>query len=208
MSFGKPHIADTSTELRQQEADRAAKIKESSDVINKTFDDKYGPQYYSGLGDAYRAYYKPQIAHQFTEANRATALRTADNANSSAANRVKANLAGENVHALQDVEGGALDAQTKAKQDVESKRGSLINFAEAGGSLENTAAQSRAAATSDIGRPTYSPLGDVFGRYTNTLAGAANYGNQGGNVNPFYQKQIDFLRGGRSSSGSSKVIGG
>lgn len=207
MCFGGPSVPDTSEELAQQEATRAAKVRQSSDVINRQFDTKFGPSYYGGLGDAYRNYYQPQIATQFKDAERATHLRTADNPFSSSTNREVSNLARDHAQSLQDVESGALDAQNQAKQDVENKRGSLLNLAEAGSSVENAAAQSRAAASTDIGRPTYSPLGDVFGRYAGTLSNAAQASNAGYQVNPVYQKQIDFLRGGKKS-GSSTVIGG
>lgn len=206
MSFGKPNIPDTSAELRAQEEARAARVRETSGEVNRIFDKKFGPDYYGGLGDAFRAYYQPQVAEQFGDASRATTFKFADNADSSAAHRTQANLYRDRIRADQDVQSGALDAQSRAKQDVESKRGGLINLAEAGAGLENTAAQAQAAASSDIGRPTFSPLGDLFSKYTNTIATAARASDSGANVNPFYQKQVDFLRGG--SKGSQRVVGG
>lgn len=206
MCFGGANVPDTSTELKATEAERAARVQATSDKVNTTFDKKFGPQYYKGLGDSFRDYYRPQIQTQFNDARRATTLRQADNANSSAANRETAGLYKTHANALQDVESGAFDTVNQAKQDVEGKRGQLISLAEAGSSLENTAAQARAAAGADIGRQPYSPLGDVFSQYANTISTAANRGDNGLPVNPFYQKQVDFLRG-RKAGGSSSVIG-
>jgi hypothetical protein len=206
VSFSKPNIPDTSAELRQQEAERAARVRAGSAEVNTIFDQKFGPQYYKGIGDAFRDYYKPQVADKFGEAERKTTFRYADNAGSSAANRTFADLYRDKLRADSDVESGAYDAQNNAKQDVEAKRGNLINFVEAGSSLENSAAQARAAASTDIGRPTFSPIGDIFAKYANTVSAAARASDSGQQVNPFFQRQVDFLRG--NPGGSQRIVGG
>lgn len=205
MCFSKPNVPNNTDDLVAQEAAREQKVAGTSAQVNQIFDQKFGPGYYAGIGDAYRSYMRPQVASQFRDAERATRLSTADIASSSAADREQAGLAKAQGQAQQDVESGAIGAQNQAKQDVENKRGSLINIAEAGGSLENTAAQARAAAATDIGRPTYSPVGTLFGQYMNTLSNAAIASNNGYNVNPFFQRQVDFLRGG--PRGSSTTVG-
>ena len=206
MCFGGPDIPNTSEELAQKEAERTKRVQDTSNVVNAQFDTKYGPDYYNGIGEAYRGYYRPKVEEQAREAGRQTTFRFADNANSSAANRVAAELFRDKTRAVQDVEAGAADARSAAKQQVEDKRGSLLNLAEAGGSLENTAAQARAAAGSNLGQPTFSPVGDLFSKYTNTLSYAANRDNAGYSVNPVFQKQIDYLRGGRRN-GSERTVG-
>lgn len=207
MSFGGPDIPDTAAEQRRSEEERAARVRATSEQVNKTFDERFGPSYYEGLGTAFRDYYKPQINDQFTKARRAVQLRYADNSDSSAANRTAAELAAERIRKDQDVESGAQDAMNQAKQDVENKRGNLISLAEAGQSLENTSAQARAAAATDIGRPTFSPIGDLFGKYANTLAMSARAGDAGYQQPSFLQKQTDFLRSG-GSRGSQRIVGG
>lgn len=205
MCFSKPDIPDIAGDARASEEARAARVQATSAEVNKTFDERFGPNYYQGLGDAYKGYYKPQINDQFTKAQRAVQLRYADNADSSAANRTAADLHAERIRKDQDVETGAIDATNQAKQDVENKRGNLISLAEAGQSLENTAAQARAAASADIGRPTFSPMGDLFGKYTNTLAMSARAGDAGYQQPSFLKAQTDFLRGG--SRGSQRIVG-
>lgn len=201
-----PSAADQAAELRATEEQRAAKVREGTTQVNNTFDEKYGPQYFGGIGDAFRDYYKPQVNDQFHNAERSTVFKYANNAGSSAANRTTANLYRDKLRADSDVESGAYDAMNHAKQDVEGKRSNIVNLVEAGSSLENTAAQARAAASSSLGQPTFSPVGDLFSKYTNTLAAATRAADNGGQVNPFYQKQVDFLRGG--SGGSQRIIGG
>lgn len=206
MSFSKPNVPDTTAELRASEAERAARVRQGSAQVNQIFDEKFGPGYYQGIGDAFREYYKPQVAEQYGDAERKTTLRYANNAGSSAANRTFANLYRDKLRADSDVESGAYDATNKAKQDVEGKRQNLIGLVEAGSSLENTGALARAQASSDIGRPTFSPVGDLFGKYTNALATAARASDSGAGVNPMWQKQVDFLRG--NPGGSQRIVGG
>lgn len=206
MCFGGPDIPDTAAEQRASEEQRAARVRDTSAEVNKTFDERFGPNYYEGLGTAFKDYYKPQINDQFTKAQRAVQLRYADNADSSAANRTFGDLYAERIRKDQDVESGALDAKNQAKQDVENKRGNLISLAEAGQSLENTAAQARAAATSNIGQQPFSPIGDIFSKYTNTLATSARAGDAGYAQPGFLRAQTDFLRGG--SRGSQRIVGG
>ena len=209
MSFGKPNVpsaAEQAAETRAAEEERARKVRESSAAVNQTFDQKFGPQYYQGIGTSFRNYYAPQVAEKFDEASRATKFRTANIAGSSAANRTFGDLYRDKIRADSDVESGASDAVNKARQDVESKRSSLIGMAEAGGSLENTAALARQTAMSDIGRPTFSPIGDLFGKYTSALNTAAQASNNGTSLSQPWQAQVDFLR--PSTSGSQRIVGG
>lgn len=206
MCFSRPKTPDPSIEMRREEDERQQRIRDTSAEVNRTFDERFGPNYYQGLGDAFRAYYRPQIDEKFADAKRATVFRYADNADSSAANKRGAELQRDYGRAFTDLESGAFDTVNKAKQDVEAKRANLLALAEGGAGMENTAAIARGAASADIGRSGYSPLGDLFSKYTSNLASAAQRSDAGMPVNPFYGRQVDFLRG--NSSGSQKVIGG
>lgn len=201
-----PSASDQAEEQRRLEAERAARVRENSATVNRIFDEKYGPSYYKGIGEAFRAYYKPQVETQYRDATRATKLRTADNAGSSAANRQMGDLYRERLRADSDVESGAFDSMNQAKQDVEGKRANVINMVEAGGSLEGAAGQARAAAQSNLGARPFQPIGDLFAKYARSLDTAARVSDNGGQVPGFYQKQIDFLRGG--SGGSQRIVGG
>ena len=210
MSFGKPNVpsaAEQAAEAAAAEAERARKVRETSGEVNRVFDEKYGPSYYKGIGTAFKDYYAPQVAEQFNDASRATKFKTANIAGSSAANRRFGDLYRDKLRADTDVDMGASDAMGRAKQDVESKRSNLIGMAEAGAGMENTAALARNTAASNIGQPTFSPIGDLFSKYNNSLATAARVSDSGGNPGPFYQKQIDFMRGG-PSTGSQRIVGG
>ena len=210
MSFGKPNVPSASqqaAEAAAAEAERARKVRETSGAVNQVFDEKFGPSYYKGIGSAFKEYYAPQVADQFNDASRATKFRTANIAGSSAANRKFGDLYRDKLRADTDVDFGASDAMNRARQDVEAKRSNLIGMAEAGAGMENTAALARNTAASDIGRPTFSPIGDLFSKYNNALGVAARASDGGAQINPMWQKQIDFMRGG-SKGGSQRIVGG
>lgn len=207
MSFSRPNPGpDPVEEARRAEQERAARVRATSSQVNQIFDERYGPAYYEGLGDAFSAHYRPQINDQFTQAQRAVRLRFADNADSSASNRTAAQLAADRMRAEADLGSATVDAQNRARQEVEGRRSQIIGLAEAGASQENTAAMARAATNSNLGAPTYSPMGELFGRYIGGLTRTAQAENQGYATNPFMQRQVDFLRGGRSS-GTQRIVG-
>ena len=205
MCFSKPSQPDYSAEDRAREEQRQATVRAGSDAVNQAFS-RFGPKYYGGIADAFRGYYRPQLEEQAKDARRAVALSTADNPNSSSSNRMAANLERDRTRRIGELDNAAVDAVNQAKQDVEGRRGNLLNVVEAGGSVENAASQAISQASADIGRPNFSPLGDLFGRYTGLLSTAARGANAGVQQQPFWQRQIDFLRGG--GSGSSTVVGG
>lgn len=208
MCFPKANVpspAEQAAELRRTEDERSARVRDTSGEVNRVFDEKYGPSYYEGIGSAFKNYYSPKVGEQFDDASRATKFRFAGNAGSSAANRTVADLYRDRLRADADVDAGAQSAVSGARQDVENKRSSLIGLAEAGGSFENTSALARNAATSNLGQPAFSPIGDLFSKYTNTLTTASRAADSGHEINPVYQKQIDFLRGG--SKGSQRIVG-
>lgn len=205
MCFSKPKVPDYSAEDRAREDERLATVRAGTDAVNSAFS-RFTPRYFSGIGDAFRNYYTPQLNDQAKEAQRAVTLGFADNPNSSAANRTAARLERDRVQRVGELENSAQDAVQNARKEVEDRRGSLLNVVEAGGSVENAASQAISQASQDIGRPNFSPIGDLFGRYTNLLGTAARGSNAGVPQAPFWQRQIDFLRGG--GSGSSTVVGG
>jgi hypothetical protein len=205
MCFPKPNVQSpeqAAAETERLEAERAERVRATSSEVNRTFDERFGPSYYKGIGDSFRNYYKPQIEDQFRDAGRSTKLRFADIAGSSAANRTTADLYRDKLRADSNVETGASDAQQAARSDVEGKRAQLIGMAEAGGSMENTAALARGAV---VQPPTFSPIGDLFSKYANALQTTARAGDSGYATNPFMQKQVDFLRG--RSGGSQRIVG-
>lgn len=205
MCFGKPSTPDYGAQAAEDEAKRQASIRAGTDVVNKNFE-KFTPGYFGGVGQAYKDFYRPQVDQQAKDARRSLTLGMANNPNSSAANRKTGELQTDYDKAIANVGSGSIDAQNSAKSQVEGQRGTLLNLVNAGTGLENAASQSANFASTYAPPVSYSPLGDLFSKYTGNLA-TANYATNAGYNNPnFYQRTIDALRG--SPSGSSRVIGG
>jgi len=203
MCFGKPSIPDYGAQAAQDEAARQASIREGTDVVNQNFQ-QFTPGYFGGVGQAYRNFYRPQVDQQAKDARRALTLNMANNPNSSASNRQQGNLQRDYNQQIANVGSGSIDATNQAKQQVEQQRGSLLNLVNAGSGLENVASQSANFAQTYAPPVSYSPLGDLFQKYTGNLA-TANYAQNAGYNNPnFYQRTLDVLRG--PAGGSSKVI--
>lgn len=205
MCFSKPSIPDTAAQAREDEDAREAAISAGTDTVNQNFA-KFTPSYYGGIADAFRKNYQPQVDQQARDARRATTFRFANNPNSSAANRVAGQLEGDYATQSANVGSGALDAENTAKTSVEGERGQLLNLVNAGSGLSNVAEQSSNFASGFNPPASYSPLSDAFAKYTGALSGAATAQQAGYAPNPFFQKQVDFLRG--SPAGSSRTIGG
>ena len=174
-------------------------------MVNQTFS-KFDDPYFKGIGDATREHYRPQVSEQFGGARRNLTFKFANNPNSSAANRTFADLFRDKIRADQGVEMDALGREQGAREEVERNRAQQLNLLESGASLENVASQSAAAADREIGRSNFSPLGDLFSKYTANLANNEVLRNQGYPGASPYNKTADFLRGG--SKGSSRVVGG
>lgn len=205
MCWPKPNVPDYGAQAQQEEDKRQSAIREGTATVNQNFE-KFTPGYFGGIGDAYRRFYRPQVDDQAKDARRATTLQFANNPNSSAANRVAGNLQGDYNKAVANVGSGGIDATNQARSQVEGQRGNLLNLVNAGSGLENVAAQSANYASTFSPPVQYSPLGDLFSKYTDNFR-MANQAQQGGYTNPnFYTRTLDALRG--SPMGSSTVVRG
>ncbi len=204
MCFSKPSTPDYGAQARDDEAKRQQSIREGTNEVNSTFS-KFTPGYFKGVGDAFSKYYRPQVDQQGQEARRKIAFHFADNPNSSAANREQGNFERDYAKSVAGVGSGAVDATNQARSAVEGQRGGLLNLVNAGSGLENVAGQASTFAQSYQPPATYSPLGDLFSKYTSNVADYAGLQNRGYAPVPFYQKQVDFLRG--SPAGSSRTVG-
>ncbi len=204
MCFSKPKQPDYAEEDRKAEEERLGQVRAGTDAVNQAFS-RFTPSYYGGIGEAFRNYYAPQFADQAKQAQRAVSLSFANNPNSSAANRVASNLERDRVTRQGELENAAQDAMNSARREVEDRRGNLLNVVEAGSTVENAASQAINQANQQIGRPQFSPIGDLFSKYTSMLGTTAARRDAGLPTQPFFQRQVDFLRGG--GSGSSTVVG-
>lgn len=174
MCFGGAPQDNSAEIARQQEAERQARVQAGTARINDAFS-KFDDSYYSGLGKSYLNYYTPELERQYGDAQKKLTYGFADagNLESGAANQKMADLGREYGVQRAQLSDRALGAQQQGQADVERNRSDLISQLEAGSGVESTATSALARAQSLSAPPQYSPLGDVFATFTNTLANNA-----------------------------------
>lgn len=155
---------DGSAAARRKEEERQAKILESTNQINnqfKTFDDSY----YKNISDAFMAYQNPLFDKQVQEARSALPLQFA-NTGSSAYQRRLGELESEIANKRTDLQSQSLDFANKQKSEVENNRTDLINLANSGTDAQAVALQAANRASQLSQAPAFSPVADLFQKFT------------------------------------------
>lgn len=161
-------------ELRKQEAEKQAKIAAATAKVNEVFA-PYNDSYYSkGLED-YRSYYAPQAEKQYNDARRQMAYSLNDRglSQSSEAGKELADLNDEYAQQKLSIENGANDFIRGWRSNVEQTRGNLLSQAQLGPEASQIAAQAATAAKASTQQPSFSPIGDLFGKLTSNYANYA-----------------------------------
>lgn len=174
--------ADKAAERQRiEEEKRKERVKAEIAKINAQFSG-FDDQYYDGVSKAYVDYYMPEFEEQFDTARRATIYATPGGAYGSAYNRAFETLARdrsrEEVALNQRSQGFANQQRT----NVEQNRGTLVQQAELAGGTGSAAERAVALSSALAAPPSYDPLGDLFARYTSTLASAQAARNAGFDV--------------------------
>lgn len=156
---------------RAEEQARQARIREGTHQVNTLFDQQFTDRFYDRRRQGYLDYATPQVQDQYQQALKELtfALDRAGTSDSS----IRATRMGElqklydtNIRAVADT---ALNYENTARNNVEQTRSSLISQLNATADLAGAvnAANNRAAALS--AQQGYSPLGQMFGAFTNAL---------------------------------------
>lgn len=162
---------------RAEEQARQARIREGTQKVNELFNSQFTDDFYKGRREAYMGYATPQLKDQYAEATRQLTY-SLDRAGTSDSS-IRAAKMGElqklydtNTRALSDT---ALNYENDARNNIEQARSGLTSQLNATADVAGTvsAANSRAAALS--APQGYSPLGQMFGTFTNVLNTQKNY---------------------------------
>lgn len=192
-------------EAREEERQRQERIRQGMASIDEVFNTQFTPEFFGRSRQAYLDYATPQLDRQYGRQKESLiyALSRAGLLKSSAGNRQNADLAADFDKARVDIASNALNAENRARSDVENARTSLVSSLQL--SSDNQAAASgavRQAANLNIPQG-FSPLGNLFVDAANTIATIGS------------NERNDFSGIGRSirmfspvSRGSSSVIGG
>lgn len=165
---------DEARKARKAEEKRQARIRKGTARIDNIFDRNFDPAFYEGREDAYRDYATPQVDRQYRDASDDLAYHLARTGGLDSSTRAtkEAELGELRDLERQKVESDALQQGTDARTRVEDARTDLITVLQATGNAQGAAqgALNRAGALS---RPeSFSPLQDLFLRFT------AGLGNQ------------------------------
>lgn len=179
---------------------RQNKITSNASSIDSAFS-QFDDSYYNKAADNVRSYYTPQLATQFSDAQRKVALALAQKgqSDSSVAAREAKGLQDTYDSQLQTIEGKAQDAASTARNDVSTRKGNLKSIALAGQSLDNF---------NDVLTPqiqqvqlpsSYDTLGNVFSSLTNDISTLQKNGQL-----PIYQQNQGLTPS--NNTNSSRVI--
>lgn len=153
-----------SYQARQREEARQAKILDNTNMINdqfKSFDDPY----YTNIADAFMKYQQPLFDKQVQEARSALPLQFA-NTGSSAYQRRLSELEGDILNKQTDLKSQGLDFANKQRAEVENNRTDLINLANSGADANALALQAANRASQLSQTPQFSPVADLFQKFT------------------------------------------
>jgi len=149
----------------------AQAVKNGTLYSGKTTTPGFNNDFYSARRQAYIDYASPQVEDQYSKANKELtyALARGGNLNSSVRGEKAADLQKLYDLNMQDAADKALSYETQARNNVEDARANLITTLNATGDAEQ-AASSAIARSQALSQPAaYSPLGQLFADFTNTL---------------------------------------
>lgn len=127
------------------------------------FDDNY----YKSIADSYLGFQKPLLEEQYSEARRKLPLQFAS-VGGSAYQRTAGNLERDYERAQTDLASKAQDAANQQRSQVEQNRSDLLGLANSGTDAGSVAAQANARAAALAKPPAFSPIADLFAKYTNS----------------------------------------
>lgn len=180
-------------QIKNDEAERQARVQQGRTGIDTTFDSRFTPGYYDDYSKSYTDYYNPQLDEKFakTKQDLVYALARQDLLNSKAGidklAEADKDLAAKKVQVASE----ATDATNKLRSNVEKQRSALYSLNE--GSADPAAATNRASAeaTSLAAPVSMQPLGDVFAGLLSGLGSVVSgvnsnpYANVYGNNGPY-----------------------
>jgi len=168
----------------------------------------FNDDYFKSIADSYQAYQAPLFEEQVTKARRALPMRFSSTDNSDY-QRALGELETDISRQSTDLSQKGLDFANERRAEVERNRSDLISMANSGTNATAlaTMAANRSAALSKP--PTFSPIADLFSKYTAMGANyaVANAANSGGNTqatNPMANSITSMLFG--PSKSASKVV--
>ena len=160
-------LSDQEAQAKQAEMDRKSGISSGRLAVDNTlagFDDKY----FDGIAKTVESYYQPQLDEQFNDAGKQLTYKLGRQGilKSTAANDRRTKLQGKYDIERAGITNKAADAAAQARENVNSVKTQLYNYAES--SADPAAVSARVAGENARLRsfaPETTPLGQVFADY-------------------------------------------
>lgn len=177
--FGDGGAGQQAAQQRADEVARQARITSGMSAIDRAFSG-FNDDFYKKRADAYTAYAMPQVDRQAGDARRNLiyALSRTGNLDSSAAINRNADLTEEANQQRIGVANAGMDQANQLRGQVENTRGNVVSQLNATGN-DSAAAAAAMRSVENLNQPAgYSPLGNLFASFANSLSGiGANAGN-------------------------------
>lgn len=191
---------DHSAEIAaQKEAERQARIAAGTKQINSIFG-AFGDDYYDGVAKAYSEHYLPLVDEQYADAKKALVLSAPGGVGSSAYAKRLGDLEKQYLREQVSIGERAAQQANQYRGDVATNRQQLLAQLEAGTGVDTAASLAAERAKALNAPQAFSPLGDIFGKFT---ADAANYSSASQNIQ---SQQNPLLFGGKGGSSSGNAL--
>ena len=149
----------------ETEAERQARIAESTRLVNEAFAG-YDDNYFSGIADAYRNYQSPIYQDQVANARRRLPM-SVPHTQSSAYNRKAADLELDIQRGEANLGREAIGEANRRRGEIDMTRNDLLNLAQGSTDTETVARQASNQAAQYATPAEFSPIADMFEKYSN-----------------------------------------
>lgn len=175
---GKGGAADNGAEqMRQQEAQRQQRIADATNAVNNQFAG-FDDNYFSNIADAFLKFQQPLFDEQVAAARRRLPLNFATTDNSEY-QRTLGEFERDVAREQAQLRDKSLDFANQQRGSVEENRAALVASANAGTDASALASQAASRAQALSKPPTFSPIADLFQKYTANAANVRAAANAG-----------------------------
>jgi hypothetical protein len=196
-----PTTQSTANALQETEAERQARILAATDAVNTAFAG-YDDPYYSGIADAYKKYQMPLYDEQVTEARRKLPM-SVPNTQSSAYQRRARQLETDVQRGQSQLDSDAIQQANARRGEIDFQKSDLMNMATAGADTASVADAAGQRAAQYAAPPQFSPIADMFQKYTADAANFALAGQANRGAAPTMVRPLTFSH---SPSTSQRII--
>lgn len=211
---------DAAEAQRKAEEERTARIKAGTQRVNEMFGG-FNDDYYGSIAEAYKNFQMPLLDEQAKEARRVLPFGTAST-QSSAYQRQAGNLERDISRQTADIGNKAVTFANTRRGEVENSRSGLLNLAQSGADVETVNAAAADSAKvfgtpspyiqgaivpTPVSQQQFSPISDLFAKYTADAANGALAQRQG-YLPPKFSTPLTFSTGTGGNRSAVQNING